>query len=87
MRKFYTNTRYTYVNSGTPFSFFPEQLTKHPHRERKSSTMMKIHANLVLDAHQDGRRDVFILDPNGDKLTREELIAGARGELVFITSP
>jgi hypothetical protein len=42
--------------------------------------MLRMHAELTLDAIKDGRKDVFILGPDGQPLTKEVLEAASAGK-------
>ena len=72
-------SRFTYMNGGTAFSFKPGRFTKQAFR-KGGSTMLRMHAELTLDAIKDGRKDVFILGSDGQPLTKEVLEAAAAGK-------
>lgn len=64
--------RFTFINKGTPFSFRGDKMTKHPDGKR-GVTMLKVHAELVLEAMNDGKHDVYLTDENGSMLDKRTL--------------
>jgi len=71
--------RYTYVNGGTAFSFKPSKLTRQSPTKRGGSTLLRMHAEMTLDAVNDGRTDVYILGADGEPLSVEILKSAAIG--------
>lgn len=73
-QEFDRSEKYTFVNGGTMFPFYAEKYAKHYKRNRRGATMLKIHAELTLEAMAEGRKDVYIETPQGHILNHNELI-------------
>lgn len=66
--------RMTFFNHGSYFQFRVDQMTKHP-SGKYGATMLKVHAELVLQADNN---NVYIMNDDGDRLPRKELMQAAK---------
>tara|TARA_S200002703_G_scaffold158917_2_gene170618 strand:+ start:2004 stop:2240 length:237 start_codon:yes stop_codon:yes gene_type:complete len=67
---------FIFINGGTSFNFWPRDTVP----GKKGRSMLQLHAKLALDAINSGRKDVFILDSDGNELSNNFLIAAVRGK-------
>ena len=61
---------FTFMNGGTSFSFQPFKQVG----QKSKNTMVRLHAQLTLDALRTGKKDVFLVDPYGNVLEESELL-------------
>ena len=63
--------RCTFVNNGTPYSFWAGNWTQHPWRDRRV-TMFEVHGEMALEAMDDGRQeDTYLLNSKGDRMNAD----------------
>lgn len=63
----------TFMNQGTPFEFHPHQEMWRFSYNKGRVSALRMHCEIALDAIRAGKKDIFILSPNGTRLSEEDL--------------